>query len=124
METLMPTQFPIRASDDELTPAAGSLSRAPLVPRLRPHHLGVSVPDLELAIDWYGRMLGFELESREAIKAIPASVAFLRRKDFRIELFRVPGAKSLPRDRQIPNLDLRTHGNKHLCFEVPAYRRP
>ena len=25
----------------------------------------------------------------------------------------------LPSDRRVPNLDLKPHGNKHMCFEVP-----
>jgi methylmalonyl-CoA/ethylmalonyl-CoA epimerase len=89
-----------------------------LLPVLRPHHFGVSVPDLEAAIAWYEAVLGFALESQAMIDKIPARVAFLRRSDFRIELFEVPGAAPLPEDRRMPNLDLRTHGNKHLCFEV------
>jgi methylmalonyl-CoA/ethylmalonyl-CoA epimerase len=87
---------------------------------LRPHHLGVSVPDLDEAIAWYQRMLGFQLEQRVFLEAIPAHIAFIRRGDFRIEIFQVDGARPLPADRRIPDLDLRTHGNKHLCFEVPS----
>lgn len=94
-------------------------ARLPLLPVLRAHHFGVSVPDLDAAIDWYARMLGFQLETRMTIDKIPARVAFLRREGFRIELFEVPGAAPLPDERRVPNLDLRTHGNKHLCFEVP-----
>ena len=86
---------------------------------LRAHHFGISVPDLDAAITWYGRMLGFTLEKRLSIPPIPAEVAFLRRGDFRIEIFQVTGAAPLPNDRRTPNLDLKTHGNKHLCFEVP-----
>ncbi|TKC86987.1 VOC family protein [Trinickia terrae] len=89
------------------------------MPVLRAHHFGVSVPDLDAAVDWYSRMLGFQLETRMTIDKIPARVAFLRRESFRIELFEVPGAAPLPDERRVPNLDLRTHGNKHMCFEVP-----
>ena len=46
-------------------------------------------------------------------------MAFVRRGDFRIEIFQVEGAAPLPDDRRVPNRDLKTHGNKHLCFEVP-----
>jgi methylmalonyl-CoA/ethylmalonyl-CoA epimerase len=92
---------------------------APAAIRLRAHHYGISVPDLEAAIDWYRRMLGFRLEKRLTIDEIPAEVAFVRRGDFRIEIFQVEGAAPLPEDRRHPNRDLRTHGNKHLCFEVP-----
>ncbi|WP_254222038.1 VOC family protein [Burkholderia multivorans] len=90
---------------------------------LRPHHFGVSVPDLDAAVAWYDRMLGFTLERRLYIDKIPARVAFVRREQFRIEIFEVPGAAPLPDDRRAPNLDLRTHGNKHMCFEVPDVPR-
>jgi methylmalonyl-CoA/ethylmalonyl-CoA epimerase len=97
-----------------------TLSGAPLLPDLRPHHFGISVPDLDAAIHWYGRMLGFSLESRMTIDKIPARIAFVRRDSYRIEIFEVPGAAPLPQARRVPNLDLRTHGNKHMCFEVPC----
>lgn len=86
---------------------------------LRPHHFGISVPQLEAAIAWYERMLGFSVEQRLHIAKIPAHIAFLKRGDFRIEIFEVDGAAPLPAERRVPNLDLKTHGNKHMCFEVP-----
>jgi len=92
-------------------------------PDIKPHHAGVSVPDLDAAIAWYGRMFGFEVEMRAYIDLIPAHVAFIRRGDFRFELFQVEGAAPLPPERREPNLDVRTHGNKHVCFgvqDVPA----
>jgi methylmalonyl-CoA/ethylmalonyl-CoA epimerase len=85
----------------------------------RPHHLGLSVPDLEASIQWYERVLEFKLEHQLNVDVIPAKIAFLKRGDFRIELFEVPGASSLPDDRRVPNLDLKTHGTKHLAFCVP-----
>jgi len=87
---------------------------------LRPHHFGISVPDLDAALLWYQRMLGFELEERLHIAKIPAHIAFVKRGEFRIEIFQVEGAQPLPADRRVPNLDLKTHGNKHMCFEVPS----
>lgn len=86
---------------------------------LRAHHFGISVPELDAALGWYERMLGFSLEERLFIEKIPAHIAFVRRGDFRIEIFQVEGAAPLPPDRRVPNLDLKTHGNKHMCFEVP-----
>jgi methylmalonyl-CoA/ethylmalonyl-CoA epimerase len=101
--------------------AALPLARAhePLLPVLRPHHFGISVPDLDAAVNWYGEMLGFALESTMTIREIPARIAFVRRDAYRIEIFEVPGATPLPDARREPNLDLLTHGNKHMCFEVP-----
>lgn len=91
------------------------------VKTLRPHHFGVSVPDLDSAMRWYERMLGFCPERQLCIDAIPARIAFLKRADgFRIELFEVPGAAPMAEDRRHPDQDLRTHGNKHMCFEVDS----
>ena len=85
---------------------------------LKHHHGGISVPDLEASIRWYAEVLDFEVEQRLEIPAIPAKVAMLRRGDLRLELFEVPGAQPLPEERRHPNLDLRTHGNKHLAFAI------
>jgi methylmalonyl-CoA/ethylmalonyl-CoA epimerase len=85
---------------------------------LKHHHGGISVPDLEASIRWYVEVLDFEVEQRLEIPAIPAKVAMLRRGDLRLELFEVPGAQPLPEERRHPNLDLRTHGNKHLAFAI------
>jgi methylmalonyl-CoA/ethylmalonyl-CoA epimerase len=82
------------------------------------HHGGVSVPDLDAAIHWYGRVLGFEVETRFPIPQIPAEVAMIRRGELRMELFAVPGAAALPAERRMPNSDLKTHGNKHVAFAV------
>ncbi|HSV52375.1 MAG TPA: VOC family protein [Burkholderiaceae bacterium] len=92
----------------------------PVVDHIRAHHFGVSVPDLDAAIEWYRHFLGFELERRQHIAPIPADLAFMRCGDFRIEIFQVGGAASLPPERRVPNLDLKTHGNKHMCFEVAS----
>jgi methylmalonyl-CoA/ethylmalonyl-CoA epimerase len=85
---------------------------------LKHHHGGISVPDLEASIRWYAEVLDFEVEQRFEIPAIPAKVAMLRRGELRLELFEVPGAQPLPEERRHPNLDLRTHGNKHLAFAI------
>ena len=82
------------------------------------HHGGVSVPSLDDAIDWYGRVLGFELERRFYIEAAKSHTAMVRKGPLRFELFEVEGAAPLPADRRHPPADLRTHGNKHVAFRV------
>jgi len=82
------------------------------------HHLGISVPDLEASIDWYGRVLGFELVRRQRIETIPADVAILKHGAMHIELFQSAGAKPLPPERREPDSDVGTHGNKHIAFGV------
>jgi methylmalonyl-CoA/ethylmalonyl-CoA epimerase len=82
------------------------------------HHGGVSVPNLDEAIEWYCAKLGFEVEKRFFAPPIPAEIAIIKNGDLRMELFAVEGAQSLPEDRRTPNLDLKTHGNKHIAFAI------
>lgn len=82
------------------------------------HHGGVSVPSLDAAIDWYGRVLGFEVEKRFYIEAAKSHTAMVRKGPLRFELFEVEGAAPLPDDRRHPPADLKTHGNKHIAFHV------
>lgn len=90
-------------------------------PELAFHHGGVSVPDIEAAIAWYGDVLGFDVEKRFYIEAAKAKAAMIRRGPLRFELFEVEGAAPLPEDRRHPPADLRTHGNKHLAFRVDDF---
>jgi len=85
---------------------------------LKHHHGGLSVPDLEASIEWFSRVLDFEVEKRFDIPPIPAKVAMLCRGALRVELFEVPGAAPLPAARRLPNEDVKTHGNKHLAFAI------
>lgn len=82
------------------------------------HHGGVSVPSLDEAIDWYGRVLGFAVEKRFYIEAARSHAAMMRKGPLRFELFEVEGAAPLPDERRHPPSDIRTHGNKHVAFQV------
>jgi len=89
----------------------------------RPHHVGISVPNLEESIAWYHRMLGFELVRRMSKEADPKMVfALLRHGDFNLELFQVDGDRDMPAYRFDPTADLYVHGIKHLAFEVEDAR--
>jgi len=85
---------------------------------VRAHHCGISIPDLERSIRWYREHLGFAVEYRTEMPAVPFKGAFLRRGNTRIELFERPGAAPLPDARRDPAGDLATHGTKHLALEV------
>jgi methylmalonyl-CoA/ethylmalonyl-CoA epimerase len=82
------------------------------------HHGGVSVPSLDDAIDWYDRVLGFEVEQRFYIEAARSHTAMVKKGPLRFELFEVEGAVPLPDERRHPPNDLKTHGNKHVAFQV------
>jgi methylmalonyl-CoA/ethylmalonyl-CoA epimerase len=85
---------------------------------VKPLHVGVSVPDLDASVEWYCNMLKFRLVSNRYFAQLQARIAFLEHGDFSIELFEVEGAAPLPEDRRIPNLDIRTHGIKHVAYCV------
>lgn len=91
------------------------------MPEFTFHHGGISVPDLEAAIAWYGELLGFEEERRFAIPPAKAQVVMIRKGALRMELFEVEGAATLPEDRRMPIPDLCTHGNKHVAFRVEDF---
>ncbi len=88
------------------------------------HHGGVSVPDLDEAIAWWDRTLGFKLERRREIPSVPCEYAMVRNGNLHIEIFEVPGAIPPAENRGYPDEDLRTYGNKHVAFavaDVPAF---
>ena len=86
--------------------------------KVKPLHVGISVPDVSASIAWYADMLGFRLVSDKYFEQLPARIAFMEQGDFSIELFEVEGAAPLPADRRVPNLDIRTHGTKHIAYAV------
>ncbi|MCJ7795191.1 MAG: VOC family protein [Thermoleophilia bacterium] len=85
---------------------------------LKPHHGGISVPDLDASIAWYRDMLGFTVDLVMDIPADTGRLAMLKNGDFRVELFEVPGAAPLPDDRRYVDRDIRTHGMKHMAYLV------
>jgi catechol 2,3-dioxygenase-like lactoylglutathione lyase family enzyme len=89
-----------------------------LFPDLQLHHAAINVDDIEKAIAFWHDLFGFEVDHRAEIPQIKARIAFVRRGDFRIELFQVEGSAPVPEERLAPNTDLRTQGTKHICFSV------
>lgn len=85
---------------------------------IQPLHCGISVPDLDSSINWYEEMLNFTLESKKFMPILNGKVAFLSHGSFSIELFEIEKANPLPEERRVPNLDIKTHGTKHVAFAV------
>ncbi|MCO6187596.1 VOC family protein [Rhizobium sp. L1K21] len=82
------------------------------------HHVGISVRNLEEAIDFWCDIFGFEVDFRIEIAPIKAKIAFIKRDGFRIEFFEIEGSSPAPTSRLKPNTDLETQGTKHICFAV------
>ncbi len=100
-------------------PLAGASQDTTADIEIIPHHIGISVPDLDESIAWYGRMLGFEAVRQPPPRSGDETrIALLRRGNAYIELFEIPAAEPLPEYRRDPSADLRVHGIKHFSFEV------
>lgn len=82
-------------------------------------HVGISVKNMEEALDWYKKNLDFELVKDDYVPPLKARICFIRNGDFEIELFQYDEPKPIPEDRLTPNSDLQTVGTKHVAFEVP-----
>ena len=91
---------------------------AGLFPDLKPHHVAISVADIDKSIAFWRDNFGFELDFRDEIPAIKAKLAFMVRDGFRLEFFQIEGSAPVPEERLKPNTDLRTQGTKHVCFCV------
>jgi methylmalonyl-CoA/ethylmalonyl-CoA epimerase len=89
---------------------------------LRPDHAGISVADLEASIAWYADMLGFAVDRVVDVPGDTGRVALIRKGDFFLELFCIPGAAALPEERRHPATDLRTQGIKHVAYAVGDIR--
>lgn len=83
------------------------------------NHFAISVADMEATIAWYSRIFDFTVIDRSEIPGVGIKVAHMQGVGFILEIFEAPGAAPLPEDRRTPNLDLLTHGNKHMSFGVP-----
>lgn len=83
------------------------------------NHFAISVPDLEETLAWYQKVFGFTVYDRSEIPGAGIKVAHMRGKGFVLEVFAPQDANPLPEERRTPNLDLMTHGNKHISFGVP-----
>jgi methylmalonyl-CoA/ethylmalonyl-CoA epimerase len=82
------------------------------------HHVGISVINIDAALVWWEEMLGFTLERRYRLEAIPAEIAMIRNGALHVELFQVPQPKPKSPERSVPDDDVQTVGNKHVAFSV------
>ena len=83
---------------------------------LKPHHVGISVSNLDASIAWYQKHLDFELQWSKDFPAIKTKIAFLKHGDFQIELFEHYKTKPMAAHRKHPLTDMQHQGTKHFCF--------
>lgn len=83
------------------------------------NHFAISVPNQQESVAWYEKVFDFKIFDYDEIPGTGIKVAHMLGKGFILEIFEPQGGNALPEDRKIPNLDLLTHGNKHISFGVP-----
>ncbi|MEM9190304.1 MAG: VOC family protein [Myxococcota bacterium] len=83
-------------------------------------HVCIGVPDLDQAIAWYDRVLGFEVDLRWTVPELPGfRLAYIRKGNFRIELIDSGDAVHTPVQPMAFEEFLRLPGFSHVCFRVP-----
>ena len=85
-------------------------------PYLKPHHVGISVANMDESIAWYQKNLDFELLWSKDFPPINTKIAFLKHGDFHIELFEHYHTTNLAEYRKQPLTDIQYQGTKHICF--------
>jgi catechol 2,3-dioxygenase-like lactoylglutathione lyase family enzyme len=81
---------------------------------LKPHHITVSVADLDRAIKWYEEKLGLKTQFRRTQEDPPLSIAWMKMPGFRIDLIQYKGS-SKP---QVPDNHLLMQGIAHIVFST------
>ena len=83
-----------------------------------PHHVGLTVPDLEKAVQWYTSVLGFDVATELTVPDTGLQIAMLVKDGFRLELFAHPeSSRHEPAYSDIA-LHLPNEGWRHLAFTV------
>ncbi|MGI5971688.1 MAG: VOC family protein [Oscillospiraceae bacterium] len=83
---------------------------------IKPTHAGITVSDMDKAVQWYEKNLGFTLASRKKYDFMGGmEIAFLGSGEFYIELFCPPNPKEAPEGIYSDNSVI---GTKHIAFET------
>lgn len=84
---------------------------------VRPHHVGLTVEDLQRARTWYADALGFELQLAFELPGGARGAMLRSGGGARVELFEVPTPRA-GRAWQEPHAAMQTAGLGHVAFEV------
>jgi catechol 2,3-dioxygenase-like lactoylglutathione lyase family enzyme len=98
--------------------SAAAVPRSAVVETEGLHHYTISVADLEEAIGWYGRVLGFKLVYQNE-RHQWGRVGYMQAPGFLLEILEVPEPKPLPSYAAgpEPDTDLTVCGHKHFALE-------
>ncbi|HEY5530262.1 MAG TPA: VOC family protein [Thermoleophilia bacterium] len=82
------------------------------------HHVAISVPDREEAVQWYSEKFGFTVATTFEIPAIGLRSAMMQGPGFWMEIHCMAGSVPVPEERRIPATDVLTLGNKYFSLAV------
>ncbi len=99
------------------SPSAQPTQAAKPLLDITPYAVTMSVPNIEVAAQWYDEILGFKVESTKSYPEYKTRLAFLRRENFRIELIEDANAKPGPMRADAP-AHTAVHGVSQFMFET------
>lgn len=88
------------------------------LPPFVPHHVGLTVPSVEKAAQWYADVLGFAVQTRTSNPENGLQIAMLQKDGFCIELFQMPSGGRLEPVYDDIAAHLPYEGWRHLAFQV------
>lgn len=88
---------------------------------LKPDHVCIGVSDMEAAIEWYRRVLGFEVDHRWTVPELPGfQLAYIKKNGYRIELIDTGEGEGKKPEELTFDEFLRMRGFSHVCFRVES----
>lgn len=84
---------------------------------LRPHHIGISVANLDRSLDWYNMNFGFTERSRTVLDS-GLKIVYITNGLFEIEVFEQPNSAPIPTIDTEVGSSFAVQGYKHFAFEV------
>lgn len=87
-------------------------------PSLSLHHGGLSVSNLEQSLEFYKRVLGFELDTKITTSDGSMTIVHMKRGQDYLELFCHQSPQALPDFAKDVKTDFKVIGTKHVAFST------